>query len=128
MYPVEGVASRITTRRHTTGPVHVGERNPQLEHWIAWLRHAADAPDRITAKVGELGGIGLAVEYHDTKHMCLSGRQAIGCPTRLVRWHLDVCLRTGVVAGNHDHSGYDASAGGDASCGADAHVGQRIWR
>jgi hypothetical protein len=27
--------------------VDADERNPQLEHWIAWLGHAADTTDRI---------------------------------------------------------------------------------
>src|SRR6185295_18795804 len=60
VYPVEGVASgyhQLPPHRRVVDP---GDRNPHLEHWIAWLGHAADTADRILAQVGEPGGLGLA--------------------------------------------------------------------
>lgn len=64
--PVEGVASgyhQLPPHRRVVDP---GDRNPHLEHWIAWLGHAADTADRILAQVGEPGGPGLA-EDHDAE-------------------------------------------------------------
>jgi hypothetical protein len=69
MDPVEGVASGDHHLPPDRRAVHADERNPHLEHWIAWRCHVADAADRIPVQIGESGGIGLAVEDHDTENV-----------------------------------------------------------
>jgi hypothetical protein len=69
MDPVQGAASRDHHLPPGRRAVHAGERNPHLEHWIAWLCHAADTADRMPAQIGESGGTGLAVEDHDTENV-----------------------------------------------------------
>ena len=69
MYPVEGIAGGYRDPPPHGRVVHVGERDPHLEYWVAWLSHTSDPADCITAQLGEPSRIGLAVEDHDAEHV-----------------------------------------------------------